>query len=1079
MSQHPEDNAARDDAAAVEKREVERLIAEARAARGPIAWMARNSIAANLAMFILLVGGGLLATRVTQEVFPAFDLDQVLVRVPYPGASPAEVEQGILLSVEDQIRGIDGVKKVTSQATEALGTVTAELIAGADKSKALQDIKNEIDRIITFPEEAEEPVVSLSDRKRKVMSVLVHASGEGVVPEASLRSLAERIRDTLIGEPGITLVELGAVRGYEIAVEIPQAELRDGGYTLPGIANTIRRAALELPAGEVTTSAGQVLLRTQERRDLASEFADLPILSGADGSRVRIGDIGTVTDTFSEDDIEATFNGKDAIELIVYRIGTETPISVAEATVNALKTLRPDLPDTVGLTVWDDQSQRYRDRLDLLGRNAMIGLGLVLLLLGLFLEPRVAFWVTMGIVISVVGSFLVFPATGATINMVSLFAFIVTLGIIVDDAIIVGENIFELRERGVPALEAAIHGAREIAAPVVFAVLTNIIAFMPLFFVPGATGKIFLQIPAVVVSVFTISLVESLFILPAHLAHAPKPGPIARILGAPNRAVTRWFDRFSEGTFAPLVTAALRARYFVPALGVASLIVAFGVVRGGMIRSSFLPQIDADVVTVTARLPVGVPIEKTREVRAKLEESARRAADKLQDGLLTGIYAQIGERGGQANTLTLKASLAPPDERVVGGIGFSEAWREATGAIAGVDAVSFVATALGPGGKAIDIQLTGPDQQQLETAARELGVRMKEYAGVTDIDDGTASGKRQLSFKLTPEGQSLGLDAADVAAQVRGAFFGAEALRQQRGRNEVKVLVRLPKDERSQLSTVEDLVLRTPRGGEVPLSVAATIEEGRSYTTIDRRNGQRIIAITGDVDRKVADANVILAEARTAVLDDLTARYDGLGYSFEGEQETRRESLVALGVGLVFAMIAIFAMLAIPLKSYTLPLIVLSGAPFGVIGALLGHLILGYGVSLMSFFGIIALTGVVVNDSLVLIVTANRYREEGHSPFNAIRQASIRRLRPIMLTSLTTSLGLLPMMLETSSQARFLVPMAISLGFGVLFSTFVILLLVPSLYLVREDVGAVLRVALGRGERSGDDLALDQPATSS
>ena len=1046
---------------------------------GPIAWMASNSIAANLAMIVLIVGGLLFSSRVVQEVFPEFALDQVSVRVPYPGASPEEIEQGILLAIEDQIGGVDGVKKLTSQALEGVGTVTAELASGADKSKALQDIRNEVDRIITFPEEAEKPVVSLSSRKRKVMSVLVH----GEMPEASLRALTERVRDTLVASDEITLVELGAAKAYEVAIEVPQEALRAHGLTLPRIAEVVRQSALELPAGEVATEAGDVLVRLQERRDLASEFAELPLVLGADGTRVRIGDVGEVRDTFSEDDIEATYQGEPALELVVYRIDMETPIGVSRAARAIIDEIERDLPAGASLAVWDDQSKRYEDRLDLLARNAVIGLGLVLLLLGLFLEPRVAFWVTMGIVISVVGSFIVFPATGATINMVSLFAFIVTLGIIVDDAIIVGENIFELREKGMDPLDAAIEGARQIAMPVVFAVLTNVIAFMPLFFVPGATGKIFLQIPAVVVSVFVISLVESLFILPAHLAHATRPGRIMRIVGAPNRWVSRGFERFSAGTFAPLVTLCLRNRYFVPALGVALLLVSFGFVGGGKIRSSFLPRIDSDVVTATARLPVGVPIETTREIRAALEAGARRAAAEVQDDLILGIFAEIGggatsNGGAEANSLTLRANLVPPDRREIGGIEFSRKWRAAVGDLTGVEAVTFAATSFGPGDKPIDIQLTGPDQGQLEEAARELGRRMAEYSGVSDVDDGTASGKRQLSFELTPAGQALGLTAASVAGQVRAAFFGAEALRQQRGRNEVKVLVRLPRSERSQLNSVEDLVLRTPTGGEVPLSVAARVSEGRSYTAIDRRDGQRIVAVTGDVDTTSADANVILADARESALAELVARYDGLAFSFEGEQESRRESLSALGIGLAFAMFAIFAMLAIPLQSYTLPMIVLSGAPFGVIGALLGHLILGYGVSLMSLFGIIALTGVVVNDSLVLVVTANRNREEGMSAFEAVRWASIRRLRPILLTSLTTSLGLLPMMLETSSQARFLVPMAISLGFGVLFSTFVILLLVPSLYLVREDFFAIGRVAAGRDRNETGDRGEDAPASA-
>ncbi|QDV05792.1 Multidrug resistance protein MexB [Planctomycetes bacterium Poly30] len=1032
---------------------------------GPIAWMATNSIAANLVMIVLMVGGLIFATQVTQEVFPEFDLDQVVVRVPYPGASPAEVEQGILLAIEDQVSGVDDVKKVTSQALEGVGTVTIELVLGGDTSKALQDVKNEIDRITTFPLEAEEPVVSLAERPRKVMSVLVH----GPMPEASLRTLTERVRDLLIAHEDITVAELGAAKGYEIAVEIPSANLRSYGLTLPSVASTIQRAALELPAGEVRTQSGEILLRTQERRDLGAEFADLPLVTTDAGSVVRARDIGQVVDAFAEDDIEATYNGQPAMEITVNRVGKETPLAVAQAVRDVLADLRIDLPEGVGVTVWDDQSKRYEERLDLLGRNAIMGLGLVLLLLGLFLEPRVAFWVTMGIVISVLGSFVVFPTTGATINMVSLFAFIVTLGIIVDDAIIVGENIFEKRQNGVPALQAAIEGTREIAGPVVFAVLTNIIAFMPLFFVPGSIGKIFRQIPAVVVSVFAISLIESLFILPAHLSHDSKPGKIMRALSAPSLFVTRVFDRLSERWFAPLVDMSLRNRYLIPALGVALLIISIGIVGGGLIRSSFLPRIDSDVVTATARLPVGVPISEARRVRAAVQASIAGAIEDLNEDPVGGIYTQIGGTSGSANELSLRVELLPPSERKTGGIEFSRVWRQATGEVPGVESLTFSATSMGPGGKAIDIQLTGPEQKQLEQAARDLTETLGRYEGVSDLDDGTASGKRQLSFSLTPEALSLGLTAQDVAAQVRASFFGAEALRQQRGRNEVKVLVRLPREERERLSTVEDLMLRTPSGGEIPLSVATKTDEGRSYTSIDRRDSQRIIAVTGDVDPTVGDANVILDSVREKDLAELAERYPGLGYSFEGEQESRRESLSALALGMGFALFSIFAMLAIPLKSYSLPLIVLSGAPFGIIGALMGHFVLGYGLSLMSMFGIIALTGVVVNDSLVLVVTANLYRDRGMTAFEAMHQASVRRLRPIMLTSLTTSLGLLPMMLESSAQARFLVPMAISLGFGVLFSTLVILLLVPCLYLIREDVIDIARVARGKKAR-GDGL---------
>ena len=1036
--------------------------------RGAIAWMASNSIAANLSMLILLVGGLIFSTRVTQETFPEFNLDSITVRVPYPGASPEEVEQGILLAIEDRTAGILDVKKVSSQALEGVGTVTLELVTGSDRGRVLQDVKNEVDRIITFPAEAEEPVVSIANAERTVLSVIVH----GDLSPASLRLLAERVRDRLIEHPEITLAELGATREHEIAVEVPQERLRAYDLSLPGVANRIRQAALELPGGEVNTDAGEVLLRTQERRELASQFADLPLVTTTSGTVLRLRDIAEVHDGFSEADVEATFNGLPALEIFVRRVGGETPIAISSATREVIAELNSELPTGIGLEPWNDQSVSYSERLDLLGRNALLGLGLVLLLLGLFLQPRVAFWVTVGILISVVGSFLVFPATNASINMVSLFAFIVTLGIVVDDAIIVGENIFERQQAGEPPLQAAINGAKEMATPVVFAVLTNIAAFMPLFFVPGASGNIFRQIPAVVVSVFVISLVESLFILPAHLAHAREPGRLMQLLGTPNRAVAWLFDRFSERVYAPFVHFALHQRYFIPAAGVAMLLITAGVLGGGLIRTSFLPRVDSDLAQATARLPVGVPIESTREVQRILEAAARETEEALGGDVISGIFTKIGGMGGSASELSIQAALRPPEDRAVGGIEFNKRWRKVAGDVVGVDALSFSGRSFGPSGKAVDVQLAGEDQAALEAAAREIATTLRGYSGVSDVDDGTASGKRQLSFTLTEAGRSTGLTSNEVASQVRAAFYGAEALRQQRGRNEVKVLVRLPREERERLSTVENLILRTPSGGEVPLSVAAVVEEGRSYTSIDRRSGQRIVAVSGDVDTEITDAESILTALQANELPEILARHGGLEYSLEGEQESQRESIAALGIGLTLAVFAIFAMLAIPLKSYTLPLVVLSGAPFGIIGALLGHFALGYGFSLMSLFGMIALTGVVVNDSLILVVTANRYREKGMAAFEAVRDASVRRLRPILLTSLTTSMGLLPIMLETSTQARFLVPMAISLGFGVLFSTLVILLLVPSLYLIREDTIAILRVALGRkaADSAGSDL---------
>ncbi|MEM7515668.1 MAG: efflux RND transporter permease subunit, partial [Planctomycetota bacterium] len=944
--------------------------------KNPIAWMAENSIAANLTMIVLVVGGLLFSTKVQQEVFPAFDLDQVQVSVSYPGASPAEVEQGILLSIEDRVAGVDGVDEVRSQALEGVGSVTVELLAGVNKNKVLQDIKNEIDRILTFPEEAEEPTVRLIERKRQVVSVILH----GDLPARTLRQGGSRARDDLIRLEEVTLVELGASRPLEIAIEVPTERLRALGLTLGEIAATIRTSAIDLPGGEVRAEGGEVLLRTVERRDFASEFENIDIVSRSDGTTVKLSDIAVLKDGFAEEDVEAVFNGEPALRLIVYRVGDETPIETSDAVQSYVAELSESLPAGVSVTLWDDKSESYRARIDLLSRNALMGLGLVLLLLGLFLDPRTAFWVTLGIPISVVGAFLIFPSTGATINMVSLFAFIVTLGIIVDDAIMVGENVVEMRERGMTPLQAAIEGAKDIAGPVTYAVLTNIIAFLPLFFVPGTMGKVFKQIPAVVVAVFAISLIESLFVLPAHLSHGKGDDNwFWRVLGKPQKAFGRWLDKFTKGAYAPVLDLALGSRYVAPAAGIAMLLVCGGLIGGRFLKLGFFPRIDSDVVNATARLPFGAPIAESRDVRRQLLEAAWRAESALGDeGLLRGLYAEIGAGGTVGNTLKVEAALIPPEERpAVGGGDYSRLWRREAAGIAGLEALSFDATT-GPGrSKAIDVELSHPETDVLELAAADLSATISEYAGIDDLDDGLASGKRQLSLKIAPSARSLGISARDLAAQVRDSFYGAEALRQQRGRNEIKVLVRLPEEERSTLHTVEELLLRTQDRGEVPLSAAATVEEGISYTKIDRRAGRRTASVTAEVDRRVTSPDEILEDLRAGALPDLVARYDGLSWSLEGEQKERMESVVALGYGLLAALFAIFAMLAIPLRSYSLPLIVLSGAPFGVIGALLGHLLLGYTVSLMTMFGVIALTGVVVNDSLVLIVTAKRLRDEG------------------------------------------------------------------------------------------------------
>jgi len=1053
--------------------------------RGPIAWMARNHVAANILMVIFIAGGLLFSSGVKQEVFPEFSVDMVSISVPYPGASPAEVEQGILLSIEDEVRGLDGVKEVTGRAAEGVGSVAVELLTSANPQKALQDVKNAVDSILSFPEDAERPVVSLVEQRNQVLTLILYGDEE----EHALRELAERTREELLALEEITLVELAAVPRYEIAIEVPQAALRAYDLTLPQIGMLVRESALELPAGGVRTEGGEVLLRTQERRDFAHEYLDVPVATTPDGTLVRLGDIARIHEDFEETDQEAFYRGKRAMRLNVFRVGDETPQEVSDAVREFVAEAHAELPPGVDYAIWNDSSEIYRDRMRLLLKNAILGLALVLLILGLFVDPRLAFWVTLGIPISILGSFLFIPFTGASINMISLFAFIITLGIIVDDAVVMGENIYEKRQRGMPFLRAAIEGAHEISGPIVFAVLTNIVAFMPLFFVPGSTGNLFRQIPAIVVAVFVVSLVESLFILPSHLSHRGKDSLFWRVVGLPNRAFSRVLRFVIDRLYTPQVYVLAKYRYATIATGTALLLLALGTVAGGHLRFTFLPRIDSDLVTAQATLPFGVPVERSREVQARIVEAAHRAVDRSGgDAIVRGIYTQIGsplDEGPGAPPTVLGASgshlvgvqinLVPSNQREISGVELADAWREATGEIAGVESLSFSAEITAGGGTAIEVQLSHRDTDTLERAATELAAELAGYAGVEEIDDGYARGKHQLSFRVDPEARSLGITAFDLAQQVRGAFYGFDAIRQQRGRNEVKVKVRLPEEERSTLHTVEELIVRTPEGGEVPLREAARVEAGYAYTDIRRQDGRRVVSVSADVDEDLSNANKILASLEENELPALLARYPGLSYTFEGAQATQRESLSALAAGFALALIVMYGLLAVPFKSYFQPLIVLIAIPFGFIGAVIGHFLLGFGLSLISLFGLIALAGVVVNDSLVLVVTANRLREqeEGTTAYDAVCRAGIRRFRPILLTSLTTFFGLAPMIFETSVQARFLIPMAISIGFGILFGTVIILGMVPALYLFLEDVKRFF-VGLERaahGDETGDHLA--------
>ncbi len=1016
--------------------------------RGLIAWMTGNRITPNLLMLIFLAGGLFMTLRIKQEVFPEFDLNRVSIRVAYPGSSPEEVEQGIILVIEEAIRGLDGIKEITATAGEGMGMVSAELEEGADDQRIYQDIKQQVDRIVTFPLDAEEPEVSQLIMRREVLRIQLY----GDTSEWILRELAELVRDRLLQDPQITQVDLRGARRYEVAIEIDQHVLRTYGLTLDQIARRIRQTSIEIPGGNLETQGGDILLRVSERRHWAKEFATIPLITTAEGSVLFLGDVAQIKDTFEERDRYATYNGKRAVGIEIYRVGEQTPIGVSDAVRSAMVEIERDLPPGIDWAVNRDRSEVYRQRLELLLKNAFYGLMLVVLLLGLFLEFRLAFWVTMGIPISFLGCFLFLPMFDVTINIISMFAFIVALGIVVDDAIVVGENIYEYRQRGMSSLQAAISGAKDVLLPVTFSILTNIVAFLPLCFIPGVMGKIWRVIPFVVITVFSISWIEALLILPCHLAHGKKQtriGPLGKLQHLFRTAL----DRVIKKAYMPFLDICIRFRLITVAISIAVLIVILGYVLSGRIGIILMPRVESDESAVTATLPYGSPKSKAEQVCRQLvaaaEQTARNNGGKE---LVEGIFALIDE-----NVVEVMVYLTDPDIRPISTMQMTQAWRQNVGSIPGLESIRFESDRGGPGrGAALTIELSHRDIDVLDRAGETLAVMLADFPNVKDIDDGYTPGKRQLDYSLTEEGHSLGLTQQTLARQLRNAFYGAEAVRQQRGRNEVRAKVRLPREQRVRQYDLDELLIRTPQGTDVPLAQIARVKPGRAYTVINRRNSRRTVTVTANVE-PMSETSQVKATLESEALPQLTELFSGLSYRWEGRQQDMMESTSSLFSGLLLALFAIYALLAVPFRSYYQPIIVMIAIPFGIVGAVLGHIFMGYALSLMSMMGIVALCGVVVNDSLILIDYANRQWRKGVSPYDAIHQAGGRRFRPILMTTLTTFGGLSPMIFETSRQARFMIPMAISLGFGILFATSITLIIVPCLYLMADDVGKIVR----------------------
>ena len=1044
-----------------------------------VAWFARNRIAANLLMAVI-VGAGLLAlTDIRQEVMPELDPEIISVMVPYLGAAPEEVEEGVCARIEEAVASLTGVKKITSTAAEGVGTVLIEVLEGTEPRELVNDVKNRVDAIATFPEETEEPIVQHQLLKRQVINVAV--SGEA--DEKTLKRIGERIRDGLTSLEGITQVELASARPYEISIEVSETALRRRGLTLDRVAEAVRRSSLDLPGGSVRTAGGEILLRGKGQAYLGAEFESLILLSRADGTRLLLGEVANVVDGFAETDQASRFDGEPAVLITVFRVGEQSAIAIASSVKDYVKEAARHLPAGISLTTWRDDSLVLRSRLELLTRNARFGFVLVVISLALFLRLGLALWACLGIPISFLGAILLMPHLGVSINLISLFGFIVVLGIVVDDAIIVGENIHRHYEAGTPGVEAAIRGTREVLVPVVFGVLTTVVAFVPLLGLSGTTGQMFRVLPLVVIPTLLFSLIECLFILPSHLSHL-RPSPltaVGRAWGLFQSTFTRSLKWFIDSIYGRILDRSMEWRYLTVAVGIFTLMFSIGLWSGGWIKFRFLPDVEADNVVARLTMPRGTPPDVTASALRQLEDSAQGMRQEVErDGqqIVVHTLTSIGEqpslatqfRPGSSGTGQnisgahlgeINIQLVSSEERTVSSLNIGNLWRKLTPPIPDAVELTF-STSLITSGEDINVQLTSSRLDELEEAAEELKQYLGQYAGVDEIADSLLAGKQEIKLSILPTAETLGLTLQDLSRQVRQAFYGAEAQRIQRGRDEVKVMVRYPSSRRRSLADLETMRIRTPSGAEVPFALVAASSWGRGPADIRRVDRNRAVNVTANVDETQSNSNEIIADLQGTFLPELVRHFPGLNFSFEGDQRNQRDLLADLADGFLIALLAIFALLAVPLRSYLQPLIIMSAIPFGLVGAILGHLLLGMDLTIVSMFGIVALAGVVVNDNLVLVDYVNRRRREGLPAVQALRLAGRSRFRPILLTSVTTFLGLTPLLLEKSIQAQFLMPMAVSLAFGVLFAMFIALIVLPSAYLILEDIQILAARLVGR-----------------
>lgn len=1055
---------------------------------GIIGWFVRNHVAANLMMFAIIGLGLYSGLNLRQQTTPDFDLNYVSVRVPYLGAAPEEVEEGVVIKIEEAIQDTKGIKKIKSTSSEGIGSVRAEVEIGADINEVLNEIKAKVDAISTFPELTEKPVVY----KVEIPTGILFVSIYGDLDEYQRKNIAEEMKDELLNFPEIKSINLLGDRNFEISIEVTENTLREYDLTMSEISAAIRASSIDLPGGRIRTDGGDILLRTKGQVYTGEEFGALVLRTYPDGSRLLLSDIANIDDGFVESRSWGRFNGQSTLDMEILAAQAENEIETADRVKEYISEKSSSLPEGINLEVWGDRSIYLQDRLDMMSKNMLQGAILVFIVLSLFLRLKVAIWAVIGIPIAFFGALWLMPVGPfpVTINMISLFGFIMVLGIVVDDAIIIGESIYTKIRADGHSIENVIKGAQKVALPATFGVLTTIAAFAPMLFVTGFAGPFFKAMSVVVILCLFFSIIESKLILPAHLAYAkideineeeifspysniPWYKRPSRLFQRANRFVQNNLHSIIENKYAPLIEKAVRNRGLTIATFLSALIIIIGILNSGITKFVLFPEVPGDYVVVELTMIDGSSAESRDDVINRIEQAALDINDEWLEkypndlppinkmGAYTGGMTELGTPVAGDNIGLLVAEL-PFENRKVSVLELENMWRDKVEDMPGVKKLTFDSGRNIGGGSSISFNILGEDIKQLEEASKQLERKLTEYEGVFDIRSSLNVGGEEIKLDIKPQAESLGLSMASVGRQVRQAFYGEEAQRIQRGKNEIKVMVRYPEEDRTSIGNLESMRIRNNNGDEIPFSSVATASFGKAYSSIIRENGIRVVTVSADADSSTVEPRRVISDITENYIPELRDKFPQLKFDLEGSSSETVKLVQELTNASIAALFLIYILIAIPLKSYLQPIIIMSVIPFGLIGAVIGHIVLNEAISMFSLFGLVALAGVVVNDSIIMVDFINKARQEGMDIIQAVVNSGTQRFRAIILTSLTTAIGLMPIMTETSTQAQFVIPMAISIAFGIVFATVITLFLVPCLYVLQDDFILKLKSLLGK-----------------